>query len=84
LSIIAALLYFVLPVALAIGLLFLIFRLLFKGIHHREQREAEDAELREKLKAAFPDTQSIGDVMETKPTDDEIDQSIQELKQDNN
>lgn len=82
-SVIAALVYFVIPVALAIGLLFLIFKLLFKGINQREQKEIEDAELRERLKAALPDTQSIDDVMATKPTDEEIDRSIHELKQDN-
>lgn len=82
-SVIAALIYFFIPVAFAIGLLYLVFRVVFRGIHHREQKEAENAELREKLEAAFPDTESIKDVMANKLTDDEIDRSIHELKQDN-
>lgn len=81
-SVVAALLYFFIPIGLAIGVLFLLFRGLFKGMQHREQKEAESAEIRERLKEAFPDTQAIGNVMEAGPTGEEIDRSIEELKQD--
>lgn len=80
-SVVAALVYFVIPVALAIGVLYLIFKVFFKDMQRREAAEREQTELRKRLMEEFPEHKEVELDLKGELTDEEIDQSIAELKQ---
>jgi flagellar biosynthesis/type III secretory pathway M-ring protein FliF/YscJ len=80
LSVVAALIYFVVPVACAIGVLYLIFKVFFKDLKRREAAEKEQTELRKRLMEEFPENKEIERDLNGDLTDEEIEQSIAELK----
>ena len=79
---IALLIYIVLPSLAIIGILYFLFRWLFENFHNQELIEKQEAELREKLQAAFPDHALQTKDLENELTSEEIDASIAELKND--
>ena len=79
-SVVAALIYFVVPVACAIGVLYLIFKVFFKDLQRREAAEREQTELRKRLMEEFPEHKEIERDLNGDLTDEEIEQSIAELK----
>jgi uncharacterized membrane protein len=80
LSVVAALIYFVVPVACAIGVLYLIFKVFFKDLKRREAAEKEQTELRKRLMEEFPEHKEIERDLNGDLTDEEIEHSIAELK----
>lgn len=79
-SVVAALIYFVVPVACAIGVLYLVFKVFFKDLQRREAVEKEQTELRKRLMEEFPEHKEIERDLNGELTDEEIEQSISELK----
>lgn len=79
-GVIALLIYIVLPSLAILGILYLLFRWLFASLHNQERREKQHAELREKLKTAFPDHALHEKDLVNELTSEEIDTSIAELK----
>lgn len=81
-GVIAGLIYFVIPAALAVGLLYLVFRLVFQRLNEKEAAEKQQTELRKRLEEEFPDSADIERDLRGELSSEEIDRSISELKQD--
>lgn len=79
-GVIAGLIYFVIPAALAVGLLYLVFRMFFQKLNDKEAAERQQTELRKRLEEEFPDP--IEKDLRGELSSEEIDRSINELKQD--
>lgn len=80
LGVIAGLIYFVIPAAMAVGLLYLVFRMFFQKLSEKEAAEKQQTELRKRLEEEFPDP--IEKDLKGELSAEEIDRSISELKQD--
>lgn len=79
---IAGLIYVVIPAALAIGLLYFVFRMFFQKLNDKEVAERQQSELRKRLEEEFPDSADIERDLRGELSTEEIDRSINELKQD--
>ena len=80
-SVVAGLIYFVIPIAVAIGVLYLIFKVFFKDMQRREAAEKEQTELRKRLLEEFPEHREPERDLKGGLTEEEIEQSIAELKE---
>lgn len=79
-GVIAGLIYVVIPAALAVGFLYLVFRMFFQKLSDKEAAEKQQSELRKRLEEEFPDP--IEKDLKGELSAEEIDRSISELKQD--